>query len=208
MSSPAPRATRSATPTVSASPTSRPRARRRASRESQLQANREQVARGARGVERAVRPVPAPALRRRARAPRRVRRRRARRRRRRRAGGTRHSSPAGASCSHRRRRRRRRRAAARTGTATARARPRPTEQAPAPRADHRAAPRACSSPSRAQRGMAMLFDIAILMVIFTGISFLAPGSDPERLLRHRQADRQGELARRTRSTTSSTRRRR
>ena len=45
--------------------TSRPHARRRASPTSQLQANRDEVAQRPRRVERAVRPVPAPALRRR-----------------------------------------------------------------------------------------------------------------------------------------------
>ena len=52
--------------------------------------------------------------------------------------------------------------AATARTATARRRRRRRDRRPA-RADDRAARRACSSPSRRARGMAMLFDIAVLL---------------------------------------------
>ena len=131
------------------------------------------------GVERAVRPVPAPALRR--------------------ASSARIASRAattscvddddddaqragaelagGASCWRRRRRRTRRRHG---GAATAAARPRRRPTAVHARAHGRAA-RGDDARRPRVRGMALLFDFAILLVIFFAVSLVVPGLHQERL---------------------------
>ena len=151
-----------------------------------------------------VRPVPAPALRRRssAGAGGRRRRRARRRRRRRRAGGDRAAAhrlaQAAGAAAARSSGDRRRRERQRQGRAAADERPRPEPTIALPPGMQLAEPRA--------RGMALLFDIAILLRhLHRGQPARAPGLIQSDYQRHPGPDRPGQRRSTTRRTTSTTR---